>query len=398
MEKIDFKEVLRPTPFHERIEKLNLMNNWSPWGGYKVSRVLDTLASEYFAVRSSCSVFDMTPMEKYRIKGPDAVDFLNRLVTRDVSKLKPGRVTYVVWCNDQGKTIDDGTIFHLGEDGFRLCAAHHQFDWLLLSSIGFDVTIEEETHDIAALSIQGPTSYSVLTEAGIEGLDELKPFGIINAKIGDVDVMVSRTGFTGDLGYETWVAPKDALTLWDAIFNVKERGLYDVRMMGLDALEMVRIEAGFILPGDDFVTAETAVRTGRDRSPYELGLGWAVSFDKPYFTGRKALEKEKTEPVKRRLVKLSIEGNKKPTDSFLYDGIDGKRIGSVRVAVWSPVLKQNLAMVDIEYQNGKPPEEIWAEIYYQKELEWKSTWAKCQISNKPFWNPPRRNQTPPGRT
>ncbi|MCC3862116.1 aminomethyltransferase family protein [Pseudemcibacter aquimaris] len=392
----DFKEVLKPTPFHDRIEKLNLMNSWAPWGGYKVSRVLDKLAAEYFAVRSGCSVFDMTPMEKYRIKGPDALEFLNRLVTRDVSNLKPGRVTYVVWCNDAGRVLDDGTIFHLGDDGFRLCAAHHQLDWLLLSSIGFDVTIEEETHDVAALSVQGPTSYSVLTEAGIDGLSDLKPFGILNTKLGGKDVMISRTGFTGDLGYEVWVDPSDALMLWDAIFGVKERGLYDVRAMGLDALEMVRIEAGFLLPGDDFVTAETAVRSGRDRSPFELGLGWAVSFDKPYFTGRKALEKERVTPIKRRLVKLSIEGNKPPTDSFLYDGKNGNRIGSIRKTVWSPIMKQNFAMADIEYQNGRVPNEIWAEIYYQKELEWKANWAKCEISEKPFWNPPRRNQTPPG--
>ncbi|MBT5073698.1 MAG: aminomethyl transferase family protein [Kordiimonadaceae bacterium] len=397
MEKHDFKQVLQHTPFHVRVEELSLMKSWSPWNGYQVARVFDTLAAEYFAVRSSCTVFDVTPMEKYRIKGPDALDFLNRLVTRDVSKLKPGRVTYVAWCNDEGRVLDDGTIFHLGDDGYRLCAQHHQLDWLMISSLGFDVSIEEETHDVAALSVQGPTSYSVLCAAGISGLEELKPFGILNTKIDDVDVMVSRTGFTGDLGYEVWVDPRHGITLWDAIFSVKERGLYDIKPIGLDALEMVRIEAGFIMPGDDFITAETAVRADHDRSPFELGLEWAVSFDKPYYTGRRALELEKSQPAKRRLVKLSVEGNKEPTDSFLYDAKNGQRIGAIKTNIWSPILKSNLAMADIDYKNGEAPTEIWAEIYYQKELEWKSTWARCEISDKPFWSNKRRSQTPPNR-
>ena len=397
MEKPDFNEVLLPTPFFPRTSKLNLHQSWTSWGGYQTARYYDTLASEYFAVRSSCSIFDMTPMEKYRIKGPDALKFLNRFVTRDVSKLKPGRVTYVVWCNDDGRVLDDGTIFHLGDDGFRLCAAHHQLDWLTVSSIGFDVEISEETHDVAVLSVQGPTSCSVLQEAGIKGIEELKPFGMLNANIGAMNVMISRTGFTGDLGYELWVDPDDALTLWDAIYGVKERGLYDIKPMGLDALEMVRIEAGFIMPGDDFVTAEEAIRHGHDRSPFELGLGWVVSFDKAHYTGKKALQAEKERPIKRRLVKLSVEGNKEPADSFLYDGKNGKRIGSIKTNIWSPVLKQNLAMADIEYQNGKLPTEIWAEIYYQKELEWKSSWAKCEVSNKPFWAPARARKTPPDR-
>lgn len=394
MSKADFNQILEHTPFHEKLDALSQVKSWAPWNGYQVARVYDTLASEYFAVRSSCSVFDMTPMEKYRITGPDAIAFLNRMVTRDVSKLKPGRVTYVVWCNDEGKTLDDGTIFHLGDEGYRLCAQHHQLDWLMTSAIGFDATIEKETHDVAALSVQGPTSCSVLLEAGFAGLETLTPFGCMNFNIRGIDAMISRTGFTGDLGYEVWVDLEHANTMWDAIYGVKERGLYDIRPIGLEALEMVRIEAGFIMPGDDFITAETAVRNGRERSPFELGLGWAVDFDKPYFTGKRALEKEKQSPIQRRLVKLSIEGNKPPHDSFLYDEKNGNRIGTIKATVWSPILKRNVAMADIEYLNGKKPAEIWAEIYYQKELEWTSTWAKCEISKKPFWNPERRHSQP----
>ena len=397
MEQINFRQALQPSPFTQRIEQQSVIKSWSGWNGYQTPRVLDTLASEYFAIRSSCSVMDLTPMEKYRIKGPDAEKFLSRLVTRDISGLKPHRVTYVVWCNDEGKVLDDGTIFHLGDDGYRLCSQHHQLDWLLISSLGMDVSIEEETHEVAALSVQGPTSCSVLLAAGIQGLDELKPFGIMHTRLDGFEVTVSRTGFTGDLGYELWVDPSNALPLWDAIFSVQERGLYNVRTIGLDALEMVRIEAGFILPGDDFNTAETAVRADHDRSPYELGLGWVVSLDKPYFTGKRALVAEKERPVRRRLVKLSVEGNKPPTDSFLYDGKNGERIGTIKTTIWSPILKASLAMADIEYINGKRPDEIWAEIYYQKELEWRATWARCTVSDKPFWSPERKSATPPAR-
>jgi aminomethyltransferase len=397
MEHINFRQALRPSPFTQRIEQQSVIKSWSGWNGYQTPRVLDTLASEYFAIRSSCSVMDLTPMEKYRIEGPDAEKFLSRLVTRDISGLKPHRVTYVVWCNDEGKVLDDGTIFHLGDDGYRLCSQHHQLDWLLISSLGMDVSIEEETHEVAALSVQGPTSCSVLSAAGIQGLDELKSFGIMQTRLDGFEVTVSRTGFTGDLGYELWVDPSNALPLWDAIFSVQERGLYNVRTIGLDALEMVRIEAGFILPGDDFNTAETAVRADHDRSPYELGLGWVVSLDKPYFTGKRALVAEQERPVRRRLVKLSVEGNKPPTDSFLYDGKNGERIGTIKTTIWSPILKASLAMADIEYINGKRPDEIWAEIYYQKELEWRATWARCTVSAKPFWSPERKSATPPAR-
>jgi aminomethyltransferase len=397
MEQINFRQALQPSPFTQRIEQQSVIKSWSGWNGYQTPRVLDTLASEYFAIRSSCSVMDLTPMEKYRIKGPDAEKFLSRLVTRDISGLKPHRVTYVVWCNDEGKVLDDGTIFHLGDDGYRLCSQHHQLDWLLISSLGMDVSIEEETHEVAALSVQGPTSCSVLSAAGIQGLDELKPFGIMHTRLDGFEVTVSRTGFTGDLGYELWIDPSNALPLWDAIFSVQEHGLYNVRTIGLDALEMARIEAGFILPGDDFNTAETAVRADHDRSPYELGLGWVVSLDKPYFTGKRALVAEKERPVRRRLVKLSVEGNKPPTDSFLYDGKNGERIGTIKTTIWSPILKASLAMADIEYINGKRPDEIWAEIYYQKELEWRATWARCTVSDKPFWSPERKSATPPAR-
>ena len=388
-----FRQPLQRTPFHDRIAALSKTEEWMAWNTYKVARVVDKLSTEYFAVRSGCAVMDLTPMEKYRITGKGAREYLDRLVTRDISKLRPGRVTYVVWCNDEGKVIDDGTLFQFGEYDYRLCSQHHQFDWLLMSAVGFDVHVEVETHDVAALAVQGPTSYSVLTAAGINGLDQLKPFAIADLRCGDIPITVSRTGYTGDLGYELWAQPAHALPLWDAVFGVQ--GQYDIHPMGLDALEMVRIEAGFIMPGFDFKTAESTVRNGYDRSPYEVGLGWVVNLEKGHFTGRKALLAEKSKPARRRLTKIVVDGNKPAGSAFIFDGKNGKRIGEIKCAIWSPILKANLALADIDYVNGRLPSRLWARIDYQRELKWLSTWAECQVQSKPFYNPEHRSATPP---
>jgi aminomethyltransferase len=391
-----FLQALQHTPFHDRLAGRSKTENWAIWNSYKVPRIADKLSSEYFAVRSGCAVMDLTPMEKYRISGKDARVYLDRLVTRDIAKLRPGRVTYVVWCNDDGKVIDDGTLFQLAEHDYRLCSQHHQLDWVLMSATGFDVRIELETHDVAALAVQGPTSYSVLTAAGIDGLDDLKPFGIKNRHCDDMAVMVSRTGYTGDLGYELWTHPDNALRLWDAIFGVQ--GRYDIHLMGLDALEMVRIEAGFVMPGFDFNTAESTVRNDYDRSPYEVGLGWVVSLDKGHFTGRKALTVEKARPPRRRLTKLVVDGNKPVGQAFIYAGKNGKQVGEIKCTTWSPILKANLALADIEFINGRLPKKLWARFDYQRELKWHTAWAECHAQTKPFYNPEHRSATPPARS
>ena len=395
IEREHFRQALQHSPFHDRLAALSTTEDWTAWNTYKVARVVDKLSAEYFAVRSGCAVMDLTPMEKYRITGSDARAYLDRLVTRDLSTLRTGRVTYIIWCNDDGKVIDDGTLFQLDEDDYRLCSQHHQLDWLLMSARGFDVRIDVETHDVAALAVQGPTSYSVLTAAGIQGLDDLKPFGFSNLSCGSTPVMVSRTGYTGDLGYEVWVDPSDAVALWDAIFGVQ--GQYDVVAMGLDVLEMVRIEAGFIMPGFDFNTAESTVRNGYDRSPYEVGLGWVVNLDKGHFTGRKALQVEKSKPPERRLTKLVVDGNKPVGEAFIYDGKGGKQVGEIKCSIWSPVLKANLALADIECRDGKLPPKLWARFDYQRELKWNTAWAECHAQTKPFYTPEHRSATPPAR-
>lgn len=393
IEREHFRRGMQHAPFHDKLAALSTTEEWGNWNGYMVARTVDNLAAEYFAVRSGCAVMELTPMEKYRITGRDAREYLDRLVTRDISKLRPGRVTYVVWCNDNGKVIDDGTLFHLGDNDYRLCSQHHQLDWLLISAAGFDVRIEVETHDVAALAVQGPTSCSVLTLAGIEKLKELKPFDVAPLQCGDLSVAVSRTGYTGDLGYELWVEPGDAERLWDAIFGV--RGRYDVRAIGLSALEMVRIEAGFIMPGFDFNTAETTIRNGFDRSPYELGLGWAVHLDKGHFTGRRALCMEKSRPSRRSLAKVVVAGNKPVGAAFVHDGKNGRQVGEIKCATWSPILKANLAFADIECRSGHLPPRLWARVEYQRELQWFSTWAVCKVATGPFYNPEHRRATPP---
>jgi aminomethyltransferase len=345
---------------------------------------------EYFAIRNSTGVFDLSPMVKYRITGPDAEAYLNRLVTRDVSKIKVGRVGYTIWCDEQGQVMDDGTIFHLGENDYRLCSYTHVMDWMSWSAMGFDVSIVDETAEVAALSVQGPTSCSTLRAMGLTGLEELKPFGIMNFTWEGVPLMASRTGFTGDLGYELWIEPTMAETLWDKLFASGED--YLIKPVGGDAYELARIEAGFLQAGVDFVPAEETVRVGRARSPFELGLDWLVDLDKPVFNGRKALVEEKKKGSRYRTVMLDIEGNKPAEHAFVYVG--NKQVGTVTSAAWCPTTKSNFAIATVDSAYGKPGSELVTEIYYVRELQWTRMMAKCTVVEGSLFNPPRRRQTP----
>ena len=256
------------TPFYSRLAKLDTVNEWHEWKGYSSADSLYCADTEYFAIRNATAVFDLTPMTKYRITGPDALDYLNRLVTRDMAKIRPGRVAYAVWCDDHCQVIDDGTIFHLREGEYRLCSQERHYAWLSAAAIGFDVTITHETEDVAALAVQGPTSYSVLKNMGLDGLEELKPFGLTHFDFQGAELMVSRTGFTADLGYELWIDPDKAEALWDALFAAGE--LHGIRAIGTHALELARVEAGFLAAYEEFLPADETVRTGRSRSPLEL--------------------------------------------------------------------------------------------------------------------------------
>lgn len=384
------------TPFFPRVDELDTVNQWHEWKGYSSPDALYCEDMEYFAIRNGTGVFDITPMTKYRITGPDAQAYLNRLVTRDMAKIKPGRVAYAVWCDDQGQVIDDGTIFHLREGEYRLCSQERHFAWLQAAAIGFDVSIVHETEDIAALAVQGPTSFSILNNIGFPGLDQLKPFGLMHVDFQGTELMISRTGFTADLGYELWIDPSKALALWDAVFAAGEH--HKIRAIGTHALDLARIEAGYLAPYEEFLPADETIRTGRSRSPLELGLDWLVDFSKPNFNGRRALAEEKRNGSTWRLVKLDIEGNKPAHASYIFSNAKAKggAIGFVTSAAWSPVCKQNIALGTVRTPHGKRGDTIWAEIYYQREMHWNRAMAKATVVEKPFWFPPRRGATPPG--
>ena len=382
--------MLLPTPFHSRVEAMCDMNDWGNWMGYTTPNAYFDVELEYFAIRSTTGVFDLSPMNKYRITGPDAEAYLNRMVTRNVSKLGINRVGYAVWCNDAGQVMDDGTIFRLGEQDFRLCSYQRADDWLAWCTLGFDVTITNESEDLAGLAVQGPTSCTILTLLGCTGLDQLKPFGIAHFTFEGAPMMVSRTGFTGDLGYEVWVAPAQADALWDQLFEHGRE--YLIKPIGSYALDMARIEAGFIQAHVDFVPAEEVVRNGRTRSPFELGLEWLVDFSKPLFNGRSALLAEKAKGSRYRFAMLDIEGNKPAEHSFIMKG--DKVVGTVTSAAWCPTVKSNIAYAQLEMPHGAVGDELVAEIYYQRELHWTRMLAPCRVIDGPLFNPKRRRQTP----
>jgi aminomethyltransferase len=386
------RHAVYPSPFHSRQQQHNRMREWSRWADYLSVPAYWSVDMEYFAGRNACGVFDLTPMIKHRITGPDALPYLQRLVTRDAGRIKPGRVGYSVWCDQQGRVIDDGTIFHLEPGVYRICSQERQLDWFLANTLGFDVQVAEETHDVAALAVQGPTSCAVLREMGLEGVEQLKPFDLAFFDFAGSRLMVSRTGYTGDLGYELWIEPARAEALWDRLFEAGE--LRGIRAMGSRALDLLRIEAGFLLAGVDFLPASQAVRPDHTRSPFELGLGWLVDFDKGVFNGRRALLEERARGSRYRFARLDIEGNKPAPQSFVF-GSNKKFAGTVTSAMWSPSAKASIALASLERPHGKPGERLLVEIYYQRELKWNRVMAPARVIDGPFWDPPRRRETPP---
>ena len=382
--------ILLPTPFYERQRQHNLLHAWGDWNGYLKADAYTDIELEYFAIRSATGVFDLSPMNKYRISGPDAEAFLNRLLTRNVSKISEGRVGYSIWCNDNGQVMDDGTLFHLGPQDYRLCAYTRAYEWLYWSTLGFDVTVVDETANVAALAVQGPTSCTVLQAMGVPGLALLKPFGILQVDWNGLPLMVSRTGFTGDLGYEVWVQSEHAEPLWDALFEAGAP--YLIKPIGTEALEIARIETGFLQAAVDFVPAETAVRQGCTRSPFELGLGWLVDFDKPLFNGRAALQQEQQRGSRYRFALLDVEGNKPAHHSFILQ--HDRVVGTVTSAAWCPTAKTNLAFAQLELPPDDPLEHLVAEIYYERELRWSKVLAPCRVLEGAPFNPARRRETP----
>lgn len=386
-------EQLIHSPFHERQAELNPRDAWSAWNGYKIADCYYDGEYEYFCVRNFCGTYDITPMQKYVVTGDDAQAMLDRMVTRDITKLKEGRVTYVVWCTDEGRVIDDGTIFRLGPQKFMLTCGSPSIAWLRKSSFGYNnIHIDDMSDEIAALALQGPTSCETLKTMGLSGIETLKPFGIMSFQFKGTELTVSRTGFTGDLGYELWIDPEQAIELWDDLYAAGEN--YGIQPFGDTALNMARLEAGFIMPYMEFNEALKTVHYQHDQSPFELDLGWLVDFKKPRFNGRTALLKEKKQGPKYTLCKLDIEGNKPAEEAEIYaDKACSKKVGYVTSAMWSPVVKANIALAMIETKHMS--NDLWAEIYYSKELRPYRKIAQCTVKKKPFWAPERAKATPP---
>ncbi|MFO0992099.1 MAG: aminomethyltransferase family protein [Hyphomicrobiales bacterium] len=394
--RLHFRKPLLTSPFHARTSTLNKLNEWGPWGGYTTVLAYDDASMEYTAIRNQASVYDLSPMVKYRITGKDPVAYLDRVMIRNIAKLKLGHVQYTAWCDDEGKLLDDGTLFRHGGTDFLLCCQERHLPWLLDSAIGYDVSVTEITEEIAALSLQGPCSFAVLKRAGFAGVERLKPFQLAQFPFaGGGELTISRTGFTGDLGYELWTTPDRALDLWDLLFEAG--ALYGIRAIGTTALNMARIEAGFIITNMDFIAAEQAIRAGRARSPFEMGLDWMIDFDKGHFNGRRALLAEKTKGTSKwALVGLDIEGNVAADHSLIYHNRK-REVGRVTAAIWSPTTKRNIALAMLErpYHDAKK-DDLWVEIYALRELEYHKLMVRARVTERPFFNHPRRRATPPG--
>ena len=375
----------RLSPFHERQAALNIRDAWSIWNGYKFADCYYDAEYEYFCIRNTCGTYDISPMQKYEISGQDAEGMLDRMVTRDVRKVGLNRVAYCVWCDDDGRIIDDGTIFRLASDRFMLTCGSPCIAWLRRAAYGYaDVTVRDVSDELAALSLQGPTSCAVLKKMGLDGIENAKAFDIQHFPFHGDTLLVSRTGFTGDLGYELWIDHSLALALWDELYAAGEH--HGIQPYGETATNMARLEAGFIMPYMDFNEALKTVHFEHDHTPLELNLEWLVDFDKPHFSGKRALVAEKEAGSKWKLVKLDIEGNWPAEGSIIYnDERCSQDIGYVTSAMWSPAVKANiaLAMMKTEHLDG----DLWVEIYKYKDLRPYRRMALGTIQTKPFWRP-----------
>jgi aminomethyltransferase len=391
-----------PSPFHPRTSALCRSLLWKDWAGYHAVRSYDTYPErEYFAFRHAAGVIDVTPLFKYEIRGREAVDFLAYVLARDARKLKPGRVAYCCWCDERGKLLDDGTVSRLAEDHFRLTAAEPSLAWLRRNAAGFDVRIDDVTASVAALSVQGPTSRDILREACDADLDKLRFFRHANARFDGFEGVVSRTGYTGDLGYEVWVDAEHACALWDRIADAGRS--YGLQPAGLDALDVTRVEAGFLMNGVDYWSANHCLVEFRMSTPYEAGLAWTVHLERDPFLGQEALRAEKRRGPARRFVGLEIDWDEtealfraRALPPEIPHGAwrmsvplylpDGSQVGYATSGAWSPMLKKNLALATITAPHGDVGEELHIEMTVEHERHR----VKATVCGTPFFDPERK--------
>src|SRR5687767_2761357 len=396
-----------PSPFHERTSQLCTSYRWKDWAGYAAVCSYDTTHDrEYFAFRESAGLLDVSPLFKYEVHGPDAAALLSRMMVRDVSKLKVGRVGYSCWCDDYGKVIDDGTVTRLEEDYYRVTAADPTLHWLQAVSRGMRVTLEDSSARLATLALQGPRSRDILRAASTAGMDKLKFFGATRAKVDGLDVWITRTGYTGDLGYEVWVERDGALRLWDALLAAGRP--YGIEPAGLDALDVSRIEAGFILLGVDYFSAPKVVLEARKSTPYEIGLGWIVDFDRPRFPsfiGREALEAEKQRGsawalgglqvaweapeglYERFSLPPSLPATARRDGLPVYDD-DGRQVGKVTSHTWSPILKKYIALTSVHARHAEPG----TLLQMEHTVEFERRRVPAKVAKTPFFDPERKRK------
>ena len=395
------------TAFHERTMALCESLNYREWSGYYTVSVYEMHHEhEYNAIRNSAAMIDISPLFKYRVTGRDATKFVNRVIARDINKVSVDQVIYCCWCDPEGKVIDDGTITRLGENDYRWTAADPSLRWFRQNALGLDVRIDDISEQTAALALQGPTSGKLLKAAADASITNLKYFRVTHGKIAGVPVDISRTGYTGDLGYEIWMPWKDAVRVWDKLMNEGE--MFDAHPAGMIALDIARIEAGLILIEVDYTSSKKALIESQKYSPAEIGLGKLVDLKKDNFVGRDALAAEAKKGVARALVGLEINWNEVEA---LYDKMGmapqvpsmasrvavpvyrgGRHVGKATSTTWSPTLKKMIALACVEREHSAAGMTLNMEMT----VEAVRHTVSAKVVPLPFFNPARKTAAPVG--
>ena len=390
--------MLKTTPFHERTSALCVSHAWRRWAGYLAASSYElTHEREYHVIRTAAALFDVSPLYKCLVQGRDAARLLDLVVTRNVQKAAVGQVLYTPWCDHAGKVMDDGTVARLDETTFRMTSAEPSLRWLQDNAVGLEVQISDVSESIGALSLQGPLAGAILESLGAPAL---KYFRIASATLAGVPVTISRTGYTGDLGYEIWVEAPQALRLWDTLMEAG-RG-YGIMATGLLALDMARLEAGLMLIDVDYVPARKALIASQLSSPFELDLAWAVSLEKERFNGRDALAAEKARGPAWQFVGIELDWNslerlyaevglatRLPNAAWrmsvpLYS--DGEQVGYATSGGWSPLLKKYIALAHVPSRWAAPGTPLEMEMT----VEHRRKRAAARVVKKPFFDPPRK--------
>ena len=393
--------MLKTTPFHPRTSALVRAQTWRRWAGYQMASAYDPHPDrEYAAIRSAAALMDASPLYKYRIEGPDALRLLDRTITRDMTKLAVGQVYYTPWCDAAGKVIDDGTVTRVGERAYRFTSADSSLRWLHLNAHRLDVMIEDVSESLAALSLQGPLSRDILSAAAARDLAPLKDYLMIEGAIRGIPVSISRTGYTGDLGFEIWVDAARAVDLWDALIEVGTP--WGLTPAGVWALDLARIEAGLIMMDVDYFSAHHALIEARKSSPFEINLGWAVSATKGPFNGRRALAAERPRGPAWGFVGLEVEWGSFER-LFAAHGLppqipnvawrasapvyrEGAQIGYATSGCWSPLLKKSLALAHLRAPHFAPGTHVELEVTVEHRRER----ADTVVRKLPFFDPERK--------